>query len=430
MKSRLISRLLPCALLCAVVILISSCGEDKPEFTDNVWVIETTQDYNTTAQEALINMNDNDTIHFRAGTYMMNSQLSVSGKSGIVIRGEGRENTVLDFSEQLSGAQGILATDLTNIIFADITIQDPEGDCIKVKDADGCSFIRVGAIYTGGADPDNGAYGLYPVTSSHVLVEDCYVKGASDAGIYVGQSEQVHVTGNYVEECVAGIEIENCRNSDVWENTATHNTGGILVFDLPTLPVIKNGNTCRVFDNDLIDNTTGNFAPPGNAVGNVPEGTGIMILAFDGVEVFNNNIDGNNILGVGIVSHRTLEALDPGAAHTDDEYDPYTYDIHVHDNTFTRNPSNPTSVGIGFILGGVYQAEGIAPDIVYDGDINPDLTLEEQGICIHDNGGAQFVNLDAINLFENVVVEPTGHDCEPAPLPVTEINAPILHYGQ
>ncbi|MFT7587976.1 MAG: parallel beta-helix repeat protein, partial [Limisphaerales bacterium] len=169
-------RILSLVLLSAVIIGYSSCGkEDGPddEFADNVWVIETSQDYNTTAQEAMINVENNDTIHFKAGTYNIQSQLSISGKSGIVIRGEGRENTILDFSEQLAGAQGVLATDMTNLIFADITIQDTEGDGIKVKDAQGLSFIRVGAVFTGGISSDNGAYGLYPVTSKDVLVQDC-----------------------------------------------------------------------------------------------------------------------------------------------------------------------------------------------------------------------------------------------------------------
>jgi len=32
---------------------------------------------------------------------------------------------------------------------------------------------------------------------------------------------------------VAGIEIENCTDADVYENISTNNTGGVLVFDLP-----------------------------------------------------------------------------------------------------------------------------------------------------------------------------------------------------
>ena len=44
--------------------------------------------------------------------------------------------------------------------------------------------------------PDNGAYGLYPVQWSNVLIEDTVVIGASDAGVYVGQSDQIVVRNN------------------------------------------------------------------------------------------------------------------------------------------------------------------------------------------------------------------------------------------
>lgn len=38
---------------------------------------------------------------------------------------------------------------------------------------------------------------------------------------------------------MAGIEIENSLNAEVYENEATENTGGILVFDLPDLILKK-----------------------------------------------------------------------------------------------------------------------------------------------------------------------------------------------
>lgn len=416
------------AILFAVpVVLNSSCKEDDP-IQEGVWIISTEDDYRTTAQEALINMEDYDTVHFRAGVFEFNSQLSVSNKTGIVIRGEGKDVTILDFANQLSGAQGILATDMVDIIFADLTVRDMAGDGIKVKDSDGVSFFRVGAVYTTPLTPDNGAYGLYPVTCEDVLMDGCYVRGASDAGIYVGQSRQVHVRNCYVEECVAGIEIENCINSDVYGNTATKNTGGILIFDLPTLPVIKNGNTCRVFDNDVINNTQGNFAPPGNTVGNVPEGTGIMILAVDRCEVFNNRVNQNNTMGIGVVSYKTLEVLDPGLTYDDPAYDPYTYQISIHDNTFVRAANYPFAGLLGLTLQGVYLAEGIAPDIIVDGAFNPLVPASEQQTCIYDNGGVQVANVDAINLFTTVVVNPPAQDCTLTPLPETVIDAPLLPY--
>jgi len=137
----------------------------------------------------------------------------------------------------------------------DLTVADAVGDNIKVKDGDGISFVNLGAVYTGPVSGDNGAYALYPVSCQNVYVDNCYVRGASDAGIYVGQSQKIVVRNNLVEENVAGIEIENSIEADVYNNEARNNTGGILVFDLPNLTVITNGRQCRVYDNNVHDNS-------------------------------------------------------------------------------------------------------------------------------------------------------------------------------
>jgi parallel beta-helix repeat protein len=87
------------------------------------------------------------------------------------------------------------------------------------------------------------------------------VRGASDAGIYVGQSSNIIVRNSIVEYNVAGIEIENSSGADVYGNIARNNTGGVLVFDLPDLPV-SGGNSTRIFANQILANNTRNFAPP------------------------------------------------------------------------------------------------------------------------------------------------------------------------
>jgi parallel beta-helix repeat protein len=230
------------------------------------------------------------------------------------------------------------------------------------------------------------------------------------------------------KENVAGIEIENCRNSDVYNNVAERNTGGILVFDLPGLPVIKNGNTCRVYNNELIRNTIPNFAPAGNIVGNVPEGTGIMLLAAREVEIFNNTINECNTMGIGIISFVALDSLDSSLGSNDDLFDPLVYDIHVHDNTFNRAAAYSFGGLFALTLQGVYTGNGIAPDIIWDGVTNPDVPLSEQYVCVHDNGGAGFANVDAANLFTTVVAEPAGHDCTPASLEPASLDAPLLSY--
>src|SRR5699024_2527168 len=91
----------------------------------------------------------------------------------------------------------------------------------------------VATVWEGEPDSANGAYGLYPVESANVLIEDSYVRGSADAGVYVGQSDRIVVRNNIAEWNVAGMEIENSTNADMYSNIARHNTGGLLVFDLP-----------------------------------------------------------------------------------------------------------------------------------------------------------------------------------------------------
>jgi parallel beta-helix repeat protein len=106
-----------------------------------------------------------------------------------------------------------------------------------------------------------------------VLVEDCEVVGASDAGIYVGQSRDIIVRNNVVHGNVAGIEVENSTNADVYDNRAYDNTAGVLVFNLPNLPV-RDGRRCLVRSNTIENNNRANFAPRGSIVARCPRARG------------------------------------------------------------------------------------------------------------------------------------------------------------
>src|SRR5690606_4853028 len=106
--------------------------------------------------------------------------------SHVTLRGQGPDRTTLDFSGQQTGAQGILAT-ADAFTMQDLRVLDPEGDGVRVEGADGVVFQNVHVEWSGEPSAANGAYGLYPVQSRNVLIEGCYVRGASDAGIYVGQ---------------------------------------------------------------------------------------------------------------------------------------------------------------------------------------------------------------------------------------------------
>src|ERR1700735_4219560 len=170
-----------------------------------------------------------------------------------------------------------------------LTVQDTKGDGVKINDVDGVTIRKVRAEWTGGPNEKNGSYGIYPVKCQNVLIEDSVSSGAADAGIYVGQSKNIIVRRNRAEYNVAGIGIENSESADVYENVATLNAGGLLVFSLPDLPVKGSRNT-RVFNNQVFANNTQNFAAKGNLVAKVPTGTGIIVMATHQAEVVKNDI--------------------------------------------------------------------------------------------------------------------------------------------
>jgi len=307
-------------------------------------------------QEALILLEQGDTLVIKSGYYEFEDGLSLDA-SNVTVKGEGIENTILDFKNQKSGAQGLLVTS-DRVTLSDFSILDAKGDALKVIGAKGINMINLKTEWTGGPKSSNGAYGFYPVESEDVLIDGCIAIGASDAGIYVGQSKNIIVRNSIAQYNVAGIEIENSYYADVYNNLASHNTGGILVFDLPDLPQ-QGGHHIRVFNNKSVDNDTDNFAPEGNIVGEVPRGTGIIIMANSDVEIFNNVMSGNGTVNLSIVSY--------GDETEDPNYYPHPKNIQVHGNTYGSSGFDP-DLDTGDLAKALYDISGgNMPDIFWDG---------------------------------------------------------------
>ncbi len=418
------------------MLTFTGCSKDDDDDDDNqqqqqnqdgVMQFSPSETFQDDLQTALITMENGTVIELAAGTYNFDSSISIKDKNNITIRGAGQDETILDFSGQQAGAEGILGENLDMFLMHDLTVRDAIGDNIKIQDSDGITFMDMASVYTGPADETNGAYALYPVTSTHVLIDNVYIRGASDAGIYVGQSDKVIVRNSLCEENVAGIEVENCTDAEVVGNTCRNNTGGILVFSLPGLPVIKNGLRTRVYDNKLHNNNHRNFAPPGNMVEAVPPGCGIMCLANSSIEVFNNEIHDNAVMGVGIVSFTTLVAL-AGENLNDEDYKPYCKDIYIHDNDFRKDvPYQEDMNQIGGILTGAYgypNPEDM-PHIIWDSQVDPDLAPGEKQFCIQEDPDVTFGASDITNFFQNKNDDITPFLCEGTVLAPVTVNAPL-----
>lgn len=315
----------------------------------------------TALQEALILAAPGDVIELGEGRFTLTDGLSLDVE-GVTVRGAGMDKTVLDFTGQQGAGEGLLVTS-DNVTLRGFAIENPKGDGIKSKGADMIVYDGIRVEWTGGPKATNGAYGIYPVESTGVLVVRSKVVGASDAGIYVGQSRDITVRGNLVEYNVAGIEIENSRNALVTENIATHNTGGLLVFDLPGLPVMNGGNVI-MRRNVVKDNDTPNFAPPGNIVASVRRGTGVLVMANDGVLIEDNAFEGNATAHIMVIAY-TLPFDDP-------RYNPYARNVIVGPNAFGRGGDDPQLDGKEMLL---EAFGGALPPVLWDGIVEDDNGL-------------------------------------------------------
>lgn len=371
--------------------------------------------------ERLIDAKPGDVIDIPAGTYRFDRSLSLR-VSGVTIRGAGMDKTILSFKGQVSGAEGLLvnASDFT---LENLAIEDSKGDGIKINEGENITIRGVRVEWTGGPKTTNGAYGIYPVKTRNVLIEDSVAIGASDAGIYVGQSQNIVLRRSRAERNVAGIEIENSINADVYENIATGNTGGILVFNMPNLS--QAGHSTRVFKNRVFGNNTGNFAAKGAAVASVPAGSGIVINSNDRVEIFDNDIADNDTANIIISSYFSTNYMNKSGVEK--TFDPYPEDIYIYGNRFKGGGESPDGMDLKALKVAMYGLNGRFPDVLWDGFLNKDRKVDGKpagpGICI-DNGDVKVLNADGPHDYGNPAEVGAEFRCDLAKLAPVALARP------
>ena len=334
-------------LLTAILAMLPVPAVVAQQFVDAAaTIIEVPPGENATErlQEAIM-VPEGGRVRLLPGRYDVTDGLSLD-VPGVTVEGAGMDRTVLSFAGQETGSEGLLVT-ADGVTLTDFAIEDTKGDAIKAKGVKNISFIRLRTEWTGGPKPTNGSYGLYPVESENVLIDGCVAIGASDAGIYVGQSRHV--------------------------------------FDLPNLPQ-QGGHDIRVFRNRIIDNDQPNFAPPGNIVANVPKGAGLMIMANRRVEVFGNLFRGNATGDILVVSY-PFDYDDP-------HYAPHPAAIFIHDNDYAPPLFAPEGT-LAETLRERLGDEGA--NIIFDGVMPLKAALfgrpPEEGMMVREGPDVRFANL-------------------------------------
>lgn len=370
-----------------------------------------------TLQERLLDAKPGDVIDIPAGRHQFERSLSLRA-DGVTIRGAGMDQTVLSFKGQKAGAEGLLVNG-DNFTIENLTIEDSKGDGLKISESENITIRGVKVQWTGGPSTKNGAYGIYPVLTKNVLIENTISIGASDAGIYVGQSDGVIVRNSRAEQNVAGIEVENTRNADVYDNVATGNTGGILVFNMPGLS--QQGGNIRVFNNKVIANNHENFGAKGTPVASVPAGSGIVINSNDDIEVFDNEVRNNATTNIIVSSVYSTGYKDSSASPN---FDPYPERIYIHNNTLSGGGDSPDGLDLKALKVAMYGLTGNFPDVLWDGYYNKERMVDGvklgPQICLRNVSGV--VNADGPGGYKNPSKDAKPFECDLPRLPAIDLK--------
>jgi parallel beta-helix repeat protein len=238
-----------------------------------------------------------------------------------------------------------------------------EGFTLKGLTVEHASFSGVflagvdGYHLTGTRYVDNPVYGPFPVCSRNGLIDFNQVVGggsaagpSTDTGIYVGDDDQVTVRNNSVTNYVIGVVVENTINAIVQDNLLQGNTAGVYAAVLPNHPRPFTDNVV-IEHNQVIKNNLPNPVPPdsGDEIGGVPTGVGIVNFGADHVVIQDNQVLGNDSLGV-IVLQNFVASADP-------RIEPNPDFGQVRGNVILQNGRSPDPV----------RAITPGADIVYDG---------------------------------------------------------------
>ena len=397
-------------LAATIALTLSACSKASEDAKQSAAPTAEMAAFANTLQEKLLDAQPGDIIEIPEGFFEFDRSLSLT-VDGVTIRGAGEDKTTLSFKNQISGAEGLLVT-ANDFTLENIALEDSKGDLLKVNEGKNITIRGVRTEWTGGHKTENGAYGIYPVQCENVLIEESIAIGASDAGIYVGQSRNIILRFNRAEFNVAGIEIENSVGADVYNNTATNNTGGILVFNMPHLP--QEGHSTRVYENQVFDNNTKNFGHEGTPVASVPAGSGIVINSNDKVEIFNNSIRNNRTANVIISSVYSTGYNDLNKAKG---FDPYPEGIYIYDNHFEGGGNKPDGADLKALRLLKFGPTGSFPDILWDGYIDETKFVDgkpaqSDRICVENGDDVEILNADGPNGYKKPgLADMADHSC-------------------
>lgn len=308
-------------------------------------------DFENELVEVLAKAEPGDELLLPQGRFEMTRQLVVLA-SDVTIRGQGSDITTLDFNRQAMGAQGVLVLG-NRVEIADVRIANSPGDGLVARDVRGFRVSRVAVEWDGALSSTNGAYGIYPVLSQGIEIRDCLTKGASEAGIYVGQSSDAIVEGNRAEGNLVGIDIENSQNVIVRGNRLQGNSIGIVVSTRPGAGVSMHVDVTR---NEMVANNAPSVAAQDGFFGSLGDGKGLVISAAVDTNVEKNRFRDHQSVAVLLLNYESLEII---------ERKPSGYNPNLVWAQLRRNRFEPATIPVEPRFTNWRNATGI--DVAWDG---------------------------------------------------------------
>ena len=350
----------------------------KREFKGDTHVVKDGE----SIQQAVLAAKPGDTIQVMPGTYKETVYIDKDDIRLIGVIEEGRWPT-MEGERRLNDA--ILYSG-NNIVVENFKITHYKGNAIMGQAGNNFE-IRNNLII------DTGVYGIFPQLGQNGIVEGNIISGIEDAAIYVGMSDNIHVAHNEVFDSVAGIEIENSRHAIVENNYVHNNTGGILAFITPGLP-IKTTFDVIIRNNFVVDNNHANFGAPGSTVAGIPAGTGILVMAADEVIIEDNIISNNKTAGILVVDHYNASnvTIDPGS-------DPSPDKVSILNNLMLNNGYDTIDEIKALMLTELKTGN---PDIVRAGTVRDSCIINRHRyvtVGLKDFGECDFTNTKSVATY-------------------------------
>ncbi len=317
-------------------------------------------------QDAVNKAQPGDIIRVYPGTYKETVYID---KNNIFLQGIVREGQRPVLEGEKTRNDAILYSG-NNIVIENFKITNYKGNGIMGQ-AGNNFVIRNNLVI------NTGVYGIFPEFGTNGLISHNILSGIEDAAIYVGMCDNIDVLYNEVHSSVAGIEIENTRHALVEGNYVHNNTGGILAFVTPGLP-IKTCFDVIIRNNFVLNNNIDNFGEPGSIVASLPRGTGVIVMAADEVTIENNIITGNENAGIVVTDLNFIAHITK-----DPESEPNPDRLVILDNIMSNNGTKPIELLKAYKAANLVTASGI--DIVAVGG--------GTGSCISNKGNYVTVGL-------------------------------------